>query len=47
MKKVKVLFKTLIKIGIVALLIECFMFDNRLIFGLLLSIFCAICISEV
>ena len=47
MKKVKVLFKTLIKIGIVVLLIECFMFDKRLIFGVLLSIFCAICISEV
>lgn len=47
MKKAKAIFKALIKIGLIVLLIECFMFDNRLIFGLLISIFCAICISEV
>lgn len=47
MKKAKAIFKALIKIGLIALLIECFMFDNRLIFGLLLVSFASLCISEV
>lgn len=46
-KKLQHMFKLLLIIGIGLILIECLLFDERLIFGLLLVTFASLCISEV
>ena len=46
-KKLQHMFKLLLIIGIGFILIECLLFDERLIFGLLLVSFASLCISEV